>query len=518
MAIGLVLGIIIGMVFLSNNNIQRSPITKKTVSIMPIDDGSGGGGGGGGSGGGSCESNVIGLYFNVGSSFSYCGKTIILLDVSTSSAIVDVGGVTGTITSNIKTINGLQIQGTGFFTSDVKTQRSMSLLMTITGNISNGSNLNYFNETNISTSAKGSVYISSPSPNQYTKKYLDGTYEGYGNVLVSNVYVGKHIAFADFNSYLSVSIVNVTNSNNTNISLGPRSVYPVCLKDANIFLNVGQYIDLCGKTIILEDVSSSSVVVNVNSVMGTLDTSGVKVINGIYFKLLDTFTADDRFSRSANLIISNESINGTIPPIANCTGPAQSYFMSVGQPLSICGKTVKLLDVSSASTSTVVIDVNGAQTTLSGSEIKDINSLEFKLIDAFYADVKAERSANIMIGPVGSINTTTPTTFNGEFKTFYYSMSSPNYYDSGNYFCILKGYPRCVSVTYDQGTSYYSSKDKTCNAKLQLGYHSETTMDCSVVIRPADSQCNIINSTGIDEPYLGDVLSESEAKSITCAR
>jgi hypothetical protein len=83
-------------------------------------------------------------------------------------------------------------------------------------------NLTLTTPTNQST---GSVWMWTPANYNdrnviYSKKYLDGVYQGYGNVLVSNVATGIHTASAYYFGYYNYSTtINVSSGQMINVSL-----------------------------------------------------------------------------------------------------------------------------------------------------------------------------------------------------------------------------------------------------------------------------------------------------------
>ncbi|MBI2670942.1 hypothetical protein HYX18_03130 [Candidatus Woesearchaeota archaeon] len=75
------------------------------------------------------------------------------------------------------------------------------------------------------------------------------------------------------------------------------------------------------------------------------------------------------------------------------------YFLTAGQSVVVAGKTVKLLNVASGtSPTTISVEVDGVQGTVSGTNTKTVNGIEIQLQDTFYSDTVAERSANVVIG------------------------------------------------------------------------------------------------------------------------
>ncbi|MEK6973700.1 MAG: hypothetical protein AABW41_00410 [Nanoarchaeota archaeon] len=75
------------------------------------------------------------------------------------------------------------------------------------------------------------------------------------------------------------------------------------------------------------------------------------------------------------------------------------YFLTTGQSVVANGKTVKLLNVASGtSPTTISVEVDGVQGTISGTNTKTVNGVEIQLQDTFYSDTVAERSANVVLG------------------------------------------------------------------------------------------------------------------------
>lgn len=76
-----------------------------------------------------------------------------------------------------------------------------------------------------------------------------------------------------------------------------------------------------------------------------------------------------------------------------------AFFLTVGQTAICNGKTVKILNVASGtSPTTVSLEVDGVQGTISGTNTKTVNGCEIQLQDTFYSDTISERSANIVMG------------------------------------------------------------------------------------------------------------------------
>jgi hypothetical protein len=78
------------------------------------------------------------------------------------------------------------------------------------------------------------------------------------------------------------------------------------------------------------------------------------------------------------------------------------YFMSVGDSVTVLGKTVTLNNVASCATSpcNIIVDVDGVQETVSGTET--VNGIEITIDETFYSDTTAERSAGIIVGEQAS--------------------------------------------------------------------------------------------------------------------
>jgi hypothetical protein len=75
----------------------------------------------------------------------------------------------------------------------------------------------------------------------------------------------------------------------------------------------------------------------------------------------------------------------------------EEHFMNVDDSVVVNGKTVKLLNVGSATTNPpVIVDVDGVQQTITGTQL--VNGLRIKVSSAFYSETRAERSATLLIG------------------------------------------------------------------------------------------------------------------------
>jgi len=63
--------------------------------------------------------NLATKYFlSVGDSVTVAGKTVTLKEVGSSSAVVDVDGITEVVDSNTKTVNGIKVRGESYFNKD----------------------------------------------------------------------------------------------------------------------------------------------------------------------------------------------------------------------------------------------------------------------------------------------------------------------------------------------------------------------------------------------------------------
>lgn len=72
-------------------------------------------------------------------------------------------------------------------------------------------------------------------------------------------------------------------------------------------------------------------------------------------------------------------------------------FLNVDDTTVINGKTVKLINVGSATTNPpVIVDIDGVQQTVTGTQL--VNGLRVKVKSTFYSDTRAERSATLIIG------------------------------------------------------------------------------------------------------------------------
>jgi hypothetical protein len=78
------------------------------------------------------------------------------------------------------------------------------------------------------------------------------------------------------------------------------------------------------------------------------------------------------------------------------------YFLNVGDSVTVNGKVVTLNNVASCSSSpcNVIVDVDGVQETISGTET--VGAIELTVDETFYSDTTAERSASIVIGEQSS--------------------------------------------------------------------------------------------------------------------
>ncbi|MFH0868796.1 MAG: S-layer protein [archaeon] len=106
--------------------------------------------------------------------------------------------------------------------------------------------------------------------------------------------------------------------------------------------------------------------------------------------------ASDTYPVTINFLGKNLRITG-----ASATGitadVGEEHFMNVDDSAIVNGKTVKLLNVGSATSNTpVIVDVNGVQQTVTGTQL--VNGLRIKVKSAFYSDTRAERSATLIIG------------------------------------------------------------------------------------------------------------------------
>ena len=68
-------------------------------------------------------------YMNIGESIDVAGKTVTLNDVSSTSVVVDVDGVTAVVGSSSKTVNGIKVEGQSFFSSDSRADRAATILV-----------------------------------------------------------------------------------------------------------------------------------------------------------------------------------------------------------------------------------------------------------------------------------------------------------------------------------------------------------------------------------------------------
>jgi hypothetical protein len=194
-----------------------------------------------------------------------------------------------------------------------------------------------------------------------------------------------------------------------------------------------------------------------------------------------------------------------------CT-KAELYYLNVGKAVVVCGKTVKLLDVA---TSAVVVNVDGVIGSASVGVVKTINGLNFKLQDAFSSDNVTQRSANVWIGPVGSINTT---------RTSPYTtiMLNPNDASSGvtgNAFCVNHGYSGCVTIQGSVTTLYFASTNSTCEG-VQSVSPNPYLHDCSQNLISSQSGClKLVNLVVYNtEPMGGDIRTLSVDQNIVCSK
>jgi len=75
----------------------------------------------------------------------------------------------------------------------------------------------------------------------------------------------------------------------------------------------------------------------------------------------------------------------------------EEAFLNVDDSVVVNGKTVKLLNVASGTSPTsVVVDVDGVQSTVTGTE--KVNGLKVKVKETFYSDTRTERSASLIVG------------------------------------------------------------------------------------------------------------------------
>ena len=72
----------------------------------------------------------------------------------------------------------------------------------------------------------------------------------------------------------------------------------------------------------------------------------------------------------------------------------EEVFLDIDESVTLFGKTITLLNVASTS---VVVDVDGVQETV-GTTSETVNGIDIKLDEAFAADLKADRSATLLIG------------------------------------------------------------------------------------------------------------------------
>ncbi|MBS3064210.1 MAG: hypothetical protein J4472_00145 [DPANN group archaeon] len=75
----------------------------------------------------------------------------------------------------------------------------------------------------------------------------------------------------------------------------------------------------------------------------------------------------------------------------------EEVFMNVGDTATVSGKKITLKNVGSATTNTpVIIDVDGVQETVTGTET--VNGLEVNVAETFYSENLAERAATLVVG------------------------------------------------------------------------------------------------------------------------
>jgi hypothetical protein len=89
------------------------------------------------------------------------------------------------------------------------------------------------------------------------------------------------------------------------------------------------------------------------------------------------------------------------------------YFMTVGETVTVDGKSVKLANVASSG-NTAVVEVDGVRETVSGTET--VNGLRIKVDDTFYSDTLSERSATLVIGTDATKTYATGDEYIGEDK------------------------------------------------------------------------------------------------------
>lgn len=78
---------------------------------------------------------------------------------------------------------------------------------------------------------------------------------------------------------------------------------------------------------------------------------------------------------------------------------ANEYYLGIGDSVTVDGKTVTLRNVGSSSTETIVVDVDGTTSTVSGTtSSKTVNGIKIQISSAFYVDEVDQRSATLKIG------------------------------------------------------------------------------------------------------------------------
>lgn len=75
----------------------------------------------------------------------------------------------------------------------------------------------------------------------------------------------------------------------------------------------------------------------------------------------------------------------------------EEFFLSVGDSVTVDGKTVTLNDVSSSSTCTISVDVDGVSEVVS-TTAETVNGIKVEADECFYADTKEDRSASVIVG------------------------------------------------------------------------------------------------------------------------
>lgn len=154
-------------------------------------------------------------------------------------------------------------------------------------------------------------------------------------------------------------------------------------------LKVDETIIFNGKTIKLLNVASGAspqaIVVDVDGVQQTV--SGTEIVNGIKIKVEATLYNSVKSLRYAIITLGAESggiITGT------------TVGLEVDETTTFSGKTIKLLNVGSGvSPSAIVIDVDGVQQTVSGTE--KVNGITIKVEATVYHNTRALRYAIITL-------------------------------------------------------------------------------------------------------------------------